>query len=136
MSLYFNSSKSNLDMSKEVVVTENDDICALVMNASEDYTRELVIPYGCTKIRDYGMAGLRAGTLTIPESVKYLGYRCFYGANITQLILPNSLETIDSQCFIGLSSPMGSLKITINKPEGSISGAPWGARNATIEWIG
>ncbi len=136
MSLYFNSSKSNLDMSKEVVVTENDDICATIMNASEDYTRELVIPYGCTKIRDYGMAGLTARTLTIPESVKSLGYRCFYGANITQLILPNSLETIDSQCFRGLSSVMGSPKITINKPDGSIAGAPWGANNATIEWIG
>ena len=24
--------------------------------------------------------------------------------------------------------------ITINKPEGSIKGAPWGATNATIQW--
>ena len=36
-------------------------------------------------------------------------------------------------CTAALS---GLTEINIHKPEGSIEGAPWGATNATVNWLG
>jgi hypothetical protein len=49
--------------------------------------------------------------------------------------IPSSIETIGPYAFSPLNATLQ--KITINKPEGSVSGAPWGAsNNVTIEWTG
>lgn len=53
--------------------------------------------------------------------------------NLKSVTLPSSIESIGNNVF----ALCGSLEtITINKPENSISGAPWGATNATIVWTG
>ena len=52
---------------------------------------------------------------------------------LPDITIPNSVETIGYNCFSGCSA----LKtITINKPQDSVSGAPWGATNATVVWNG
>ena len=68
----------------------------------------------------------------LPNTLISIGSNCFNGCySITKISIPNSVDTIDSSAF---SSP-GINEIIIDKPEGSISGAPWGANSeCTITW--
>ena len=90
------------------------------------------------------------------SSVTSIGQNAFYNCNrITSVTLPN-ISTINSYAFrynrglatVTIGSAVTSIAtnafadcdalttITINKAEGSISGAPWGALNATVVWTG
>ncbi len=53
--------------------------------------------------------------------------------NLKSVSLPSSLESIGSSVLLRCTSLE---TITIAKPENSISGAPWGATNATVIWTG
>lgn len=94
--------------------------------------------------------------IIISETSKYIGHRAFYGTALKSINIPNSvieigdnsfnqcksLETVEigsgiskiwSTAFTGCTA----LKtIVINKPQGSVSDAPWGATNATVVWNG
>lgn len=53
-------------------------------------------------------------------------------SNLTTVELLNHVSRIDSTCFQGCPSP---LTVNIHRPEGTISGAPWGAgEGVTINW--
>ena len=69
----------------------------------------------------------------LPNTLTSIGSNCFNGCySITKISIPNSVVTIASDA---LSSP-GIKEIIIDKPEGSISGAPWGANpECTITWL-
>lgn len=47
--------------------------------------------------------------------------------------VPTNVTTITSSAFNGCTA---LTTITVNKPADSISGAPWGAPNATVVWTG
>lgn len=71
--------------------------------------------------------------VTFGESLTSIGTSSFSGCKgLTTLELPNSLISIGSRAFWSTNIT----EIVINKPAGSISGAPWGATNATIIWKG
>ena len=53
-------------------------------------------------------------------------------SSIVELNIPSSVKTIFDNAFYGCSN---LTTININKPKDSISGAPWGAINATINWL-
>ena len=64
-----------------------------------------------------------------------LDYASFvYAENLKEVTLPSTLKTIPSSLF---SRCTALEKITINKAEGSITGAPWGApASCQIVWAG
>ena len=67
---------------------------------------------------------------TVPSGVSRIEDYSFYGVtNLQEIIIPSSVTTISNNVFYRYSG-----KITINKPKGSISGAPWGAISATVNW--
>ena len=67
---------------------------------------------------------------TVPSGVSRIEEYSFYGVtNLQEIIIPSSVTTISNNVFYYYSG-----KITINKPKGSISGAPWGAIYATVNW--
>ena len=67
---------------------------------------------------------------TVPSGVSRIEEYSFYGVtNLQEIIIPSSVTTISNNVFYYYSG-----KITINKPKGSISGAPWNAENATVIW--
>ncbi len=74
------------------------------------------------------------GITTIPASV--VG-GC---SKLKHIIIPSTVTTITSGAFggVGYALPQDqNVVITINKPEGSISGSPWGTAHATtVEWVG
>lgn len=68
----------------------------------------------------------------LPNTLTNIGSNCFNECySLTKISIPNSVVTIASDAF------SNSLKeIIIDKPEGSISGAPWGANSGcTITWL-
>jgi len=72
-------------------------------------------------------------SINIPNSVTSIGNSAFYNCKaLKSITIPNSVTSIEDHAFY--SSSLTS--IIINKPEGSISGSPWGATNATVQWTG
>lgn len=52
-------------------------------------------------------------------------------SNLTSVYIGNNVKTIGSGCFYGADS---LATIRINQKENAISGAPWAASNAIVEW--
>lgn len=77
--------------------------------------------------------GKDATDITIPESCYNFGSAFMQFTRMTSINIPNRVVSILITAFTGCTN----LKtITINKPQDSISGAPWGATNATVVWTG
>ena len=86
-----------------------------------------------TKIRDYAFYNCTNLALTeLPESLTNIGEVAFYNCtNLKTLTFKGTPQLIATTAF----SDCNNLKI-INVPwsEGEVSGAPWGAYNATINY--
>ena len=117
------------------------------------------IPEGVTKIGTSAFNGaVDLTSIDIPEGITSIGNSAFYGcftladvglpSSITSIDvfafgycklledieIPGSVESIGENCFQGCTALE---TITINKTEGSITGAPWGAPSTTqVVWTG
>lgn len=60
-----------------------------------------------------------------------IGSEAFANTNIASIKIPHSVGGIYNDAFNGCNN---LVSIVIDSVEGSISGAPWGATNATISW--
>lgn len=88
-----------------------------------------------TSIGDWAFFGCTSLTnIEIPDSVTSIEHGSFSScANLTSIRIPDSVTSIESVAFFGCS---GLAEIRIDRPKDSISGAPWGASNATVKWRG
>lgn len=81
------------------------------------------------------LASLLDGTLTginLPESLRHIRNGAFSGCNnLRSIIIPKNVDTIDPSAF----TDSAIQTISINKSYKAISGQPWGATNATINWL-
>jgi len=94
----------------------------------------VVIPDGITRIGAWALQGCTSLTsITIPNSVKSIGGYAFYNCtSLTSILIPDSVTSIGNYVFCNCTNLKS---ITINKPKGSIAGAPWGAPETTkIIW--
>lgn len=83
------------------------------------------IPGGCF----YGCKLLN--NVTLPDSITEIGDSAFGGCSSLKIVyIGKNVKTIDSSAFSGTSG----VTIKINQEENSISGSPWSASNATVEW--
>lgn len=85
-----------------------------------------------------GTSAFRACTsltsIDLPSGVTTIGNSAFsYCSALTSIDIPSSVTAIGSYTFDNCTN---LTTITINKPTGSITGAPWGAPNATVVWTG
>ncbi|MEI3508932.1 MAG: leucine-rich repeat protein [Bacilli bacterium] len=82
----------------------------------------------------FAYAGIQ--NLTLNEGLMSIGYRAFLGNKLNMLNIPSTVTSIGENAFEsgGTYNPITS--ITINKKEGSITGSPWGATKAQINWTG
>ena len=90
---------------------------------------------GMTEIIDEAFEGATALTnITIPSSIIKIGSCAFSGCtSLSNITIPSSVIDIGSDAFDRCTN---LTQITINKAQDSISGAPWGAPNATVTWQG
>lgn len=71
--------------------------------------------------------------VVIPEGARYIGSQTFMNCtSLHDITIPSTVETIHWYAFQGCDR----INITIKKPTDSIPDAPWGATNATINWVG
>lgn len=95
-------------------------------------------------------------SVTIPAGVITIDRSAFTGcSSLSSITLPNTIVDIKAGAFtscislvsIDIPSSVTAIAnvftfcenlttITVHKPTGSISGAPWGAPNATVVWTG
>lgn len=116
------------------------------------------LPDSITSIGQYAFNGCTSLALTsLPEGIKSISYYAFENCpRLALTSLPDGLTTINNYAFrycVGLTTlTIGSAiktigttafegctnleTIIINRAEGTVSGAPWGATNATVQWIG
>lgn len=59
-------------------------------------------------------------------------YGIFENTPMTSISIPSTIQTIGLYAFSSSSVET----ITVNRRAGAISGAPWGATNATVNWTG
>ena len=93
------------------------------------------IPSSVTTIGASAFNGcIRLTSVEIPSSVTIIGTGAFSGCTgLTSVEIPSSVTDIGGSAFSGCAD---LATITIHKAEGSITGAPWGAPNATVVWDG
>ena len=95
----------------------------------------LTIPGSVTTFEDSAFnACQNLETVVIQSGVRNIPARCFqYCYALREIFIPNTIETIGAYAFYYCQNLE---TITIPKPQDSISGAPWGAPNATVIWTG
>jgi hypothetical protein len=119
-------------------------------------TTSFVVPEGITRIKENCFDGWDClESITFPSTLQEIRYNAFYGCTeLASLVFPASLTRIYDTAFEGCSaltsvtfkgkptrissnafSSCNNLK-TINVPwaQGAVSGAPWGATKATINY--
>lgn len=100
--------------------------------------KSIIIPPSVERMESYAFQSTRATKIVCQEQdgkgIKEIGYRCFYLTGLIEVSLPSTLEKLDGEAFGG---SYNLKKITINKPENSLPGKPWGASaSVIIEWTG
>ena len=91
------------------------------------------IPSGVTSIGTYAFADCSSLTsVTIPSGVTSIGAGAFSGcSSLTSVTIPSSVTSIGPGAFSGCNK---LTHIYCGFAEGAVSGAPWGATNATIHY--
>jgi hypothetical protein len=93
------------------------------------YVENLILPLSATTVNNAFNYSLRK--IIIPNSVTSIPAQAFMSCSLYSIIIPSSVTSIDSNAF-----PNTVRNIIIHKEQGSISGSPWGATNATVTWTG
>lgn len=72
--------------------------------------------------------------VSMPSNLMSIGKWAFQNCtSLTSIEIPSGVTSINELAFNGCTN---LTEITVNKSQDSISGAPWGATNATIAWTG
>lgn len=72
-------------------------------------------------------------SITLPNSVESIYYNAFASTGLTSITIPSSVTTIGVDAFKNCANLS---EINIQKTEGDITGAPWGAPNSTkVTWV-
>lgn len=95
----------------------------------------ITVPEGVTTLEDWVFYNnIYLTSVTLPSTLVSIGMYAFEKCRSLQTItIPSSVTSIDEYAFLSCDSLMS---IIVNKPSGSISGAPWGAEHATVTWGG
>lgn len=123
---------------KDTEYTIPDTVETILQNSfyGNNYLKNISIPSSVKKIENYAFGRCEnIEETTISEGVEIIGDRIFYcDHKIKQVTIPSTVTKLGAEAF----RLMGGLtKITINKPEGSLSGKPWNASaSVIIEWTG
>lgn len=99
-----------------------------------DDLESVEIPYGVTALNLSTFGGCtKLASVKIPPTVTKIDTAFSGCISLETIDIPESVTTIVGNTF---SYGCGVKTINIHKPENSISGAPWGASNATVNWLG
>ena len=117
-------------------VTISEGITKITNSAflSDIALESVSIPSTVTEIEDqaFRVCSSLGPTMIISNSVTTIGQTVFQECtSLTSIRIGSGINSISSNCFRDCSN---LTDIYIDKPEGSVKGAPWEATNATIHW--
>ena len=93
---------------------------------------EIDIPARIKNIPQYCFAQTNATKITLHEGLEIIdGYAFGYNWALKTISLPSTVTNINYNAF-----PSTLKTLNINKTINSITGVPWGATNATVNWTG
>ena len=132
----------------------SDDLATMIITGGG--SGFVTLPSDVTAIRNYAFTSCDSCCLeSLPEGLTYIGIDAFNDCrNLRITSIPSTVEVINESAFYGCdllttitfkgtpriiqsSAFTGCINLTtINVPwaEGTVSGAPWGANNATINY--
>ena len=93
----------------------------------------IVIPNGFTSIPEGCFYNSGLTEMWLPESLEIIGDVAFLGTNITMFDAPKGITLIGENAFKNCDD---LATMVLHCEEDTISGAPWGAPNATVVWTG
>ena len=94
---------------------------------------------GCTFINSSAFEGCTAlSSVTLHSGLTFIGNLSFKDCTaLASIEIPSTVTTIRrGDAYNSFKGCTNLTQIIIHKPAGSISGAPWGAANATVTWTG
>lgn len=93
-----------------------------------------LVPSGVIKMEKWAFYNRSVKEIKLPNTLKNLD-GIILVSGLTKIEIPSSVETINNNCF---SECKDLTTVIINKPEGSISGAPWSLpiKDRGITWKG
>ena len=96
--------------------------------------RKITLPNSVTKLESGFNHCQSLSEITLSSALTTLPMMCFYNCkSLPSITIPSSITSFGYNCFGGCDN---LTTIIINKPQDSITGAPWGAPNATVIWNG
>ncbi len=97
--------------------------------------KNITLSINIKKIPDscFSATGIEIFSIPDDSGIEEIEDDIFYNCpSLKNICIGKNVKIISSKAFRSADSPV----IKINQKENSISGAPWGASNATVEWIG
>lgn len=97
------------------------------------------VPNTVVTIGSYSLASYPIETINIPDSVQTINQDAvWYDFSLKTINIGSGIQIINSNAFrISADNSKSNIKtININRKENAISGSPWGATNATVNWTG
>lgn len=115
-----------------------DSVLELGQNSFSGCTslKNITLSKNIKKIPNSCFSGCGFETFTISDDlqIEELENVVFQGcSNLKMVYIGKNVKTIGPGCFASIGSP--STIIQINQKKDAISGSPWAASNATVEWI-
>lgn len=96
----------------------------------------IIIPDGVEIIDGYSLGLSKATTITFPDSVKTIEYHSIYfSSGVQEINIGSGISKIDGMAFSDRNYS-SSITININRKTNAVTGSPWGATNANINWTG
>lgn len=84
------------------------------------------------EIKSYAFQNTKLTSLIIPDTCTAIGTMAFAYTDLEEIYLPSTIETIGSNALS--VNDKANLVINCGFSEGAVSGAPWGATGATINY--
>ena len=93
------------------------------------------IPNTVKTIKSHALINTKAENIVLPASVEKIESGILSGASIKKIEIQSKIKQIDTNAF---SSANNLSKIIIHKEAGSLSGSPWGCTigDKAVSWVG
>ena len=92
--------------------------------------KTVTVPSTVTDISNIAFYNCGLTSVTLNSTLQTIGNSSFYGNTFTSITIPNGVTSIGTSAL-----PYSLTTVNIDKTNGSIAGSPWGATNATINWL-
>lgn len=92
--------------------------------------KTVTVPNAANAISNIAFYNCGLTSVTLNSTLQTIGNYSFYGNTFTSITIPNSVVSIGAGAL-----PYSLTTVNIDKTSGSITGSPWGATSATINWL-